>query len=394
MRIIRNRLKKAALGAAFSVFAFAPAQAQDVEAALERFKELVADQGFTINWENAQIAGSDAKLVGVTAGLPDEDPIPIGDITLSGISEIDAGYRVESIEMPYYSIQEGDLSVGITDVAMTGVVLPEEGQEGPIGGFLFYETANLASVIVNTAGTEVFSLTDLHIEVTAPEGDTPMEFTGAAEGFVVDLSTIGDPNSKAVLQALGYERIEGYAEMAGSWQPSNGDMSLSQYDLTVVDAGTLGIGLDLGGYTPEFIESLTRLQQKMAENPDQDNAAQGLAMMGLLQQITFIGAETSFADDGLTDKVLAYLADQQGMRPSDIANQAKAILPFAMAQLNNPGFTKMVTEAVSAFLDDPQSIRITARPDQAVPFATIMAGAMATPQSLPETLGVTVVANE
>lgn len=394
MRNFRNHLKIAALGTMFSALLLANAQAQDIDAALERFKELAAEQGFTIDWENAQVAGSDVTLVGVTAGLVDEDPVPIGDIMLTGISENDTGYRIESIEMPYYSVEEGDLTVEIMDVGMTGVLLPKEGQQGPLGEFLFYETANLGSVTTNVAGAEVFSLTDLHVEVTMPEGDAPMEFTGAAEGFAIDLSSVEDPEAKAVIQSLGYERIEGYAEMAGSWQLSSGDLSLSQYDLTVVDAGTLGMSIDLSGYTPEFIEALTRLQQQMAENPEEDSAAQGLAMMGLLQQLSFIGAEISFIDDGLTNKVLAYVADQQGMQPSDIANQAKAIIPFAMAQLNNPDFSAMVTEAVSNFLDDPQSIRITAQPDEAVPFATIMAGAMTTPQNLPETLGVTVVANE
>jgi hypothetical protein len=82
------------------------------------------------------------------------------------------------------------------------------------------------------------------------------------------------------------------------------------------------------------------------------------------------------------------------MSAKDIANQAKAILPFALAQLNNPELTAQVSAAVGKYLDDPQSLEISAEPAASVPFALIMAGAMTNPLDLPKTLGVKVTANE
>src|SRR5690606_34056364 len=112
------------------------------------------------------------------------------------------------------------------------------------------------------------------------------------------------------------------------------------------------------------------------------------------QQLTFHEAEIAFTDDSLTNKVLEFVAQSQGMSASDIKNQAKAELPFALAQLNNPDFTSAATKAVSAFLDDPQVLRVTAAPAEPVPFALIMAEGMSTPQGLIKTLGVSVTANE
>lgn len=117
-------------------------------------------------------------------------------------------------------------------------------------------------------------------------------------------------------------------------------------------------------------------------------------MLGLLQQLTFNGASVRFTDDSLTNKILEYVAKQQGMSPKDVANQAKAIVPFGMAQLNNPELTAQVTAAVSTYLDNPKSIEIAARPSSPVPFALIMAGAMSNPADLTKTLGVSVRANE
>ena len=48
------------------------------------------------------------------------------------------------------------------------------------------------------------------------------------------------------------------------------------------------------------------------------------------------------------------------MSPDDIKNQAKAIVPFLTAQLNNPELSSVVTAAVTKYLDDPKSLEIAA----------------------------------
>jgi hypothetical protein len=119
-----------------------------------------------------------------------------------------------------------------------------------------------------------------------------------------------------------------------------------------------------------------------------------MAMLGLMQQLTLHAASIRFDDDSLTKKVLDYLGKQQGMSGSDIANQAKAIVPFLTAQLNNPDLSAQITTAVNAFLDNPQNIEVAAAPTSPVPFALIMAGAMSNPLDLTKTLGVKVTANQ
>jgi hypothetical protein len=118
----------------------------------------------------------------------------------------------------------------------------------------------------------------------------------------------------------------------------------------------------------------------MAAQPEgADKRAQGMAVLGLMQQLTFNSTSIRYDDDSLTNKVLDYVGKQQGMSAKDIANQVKAIIPFGMAQLQNPELTAQVSAAVGKFLDDPQSLEISAEPPSAVPFALIMAGAMANP---------------
>ncbi len=52
------------------------------------------------------------------------------------------------------------------------------------------------------------------------------------------------------------------------------------------------------------------------------------------------------------------------------------------------------TEAVTKYLDDPQSLEVSAEPATPVPFSQIAAAGMANPLDLTKSLGVTVSANE
>lgn len=372
------------------------ASAQSVEDAVERLKTYSADQGLRVEWDRLDVSGADATLVGARIGLDGEDFAPVGDIWLQNVSRDDKGYRIGKISLSDYYLNNPDegFTFSMRDVAMGNVLLPDEALRDNYGGFLFYETADVGALSLTLGGVDVFTMDDLHFEVTEPGDGQAMTFTGAAEAFTLDLSLMEDENQLAIVQTLGYEQLEGFLEMEGSWNPADGRMALSQFDFTVNDAGTLGLSFELGGYTPALVASLRELQKQIADNPEGDNSAQGLAILGLLQQLSFHGAEIAFADDTLTGKVLQFVADKQGMRPADVANQAKAVLPFVLAQLNNPELTAQAAKAVSAFLDKPGNLRIAASPADPVPFALIIATAMSTPVELTKSLALNVSAND
>jgi len=127
---------------------------------------------------------------------------------------------------------------------------------------------------------------------------------------------------------------------------------------------------------------------------EDEKSMQGLAMLGMMQGLTFTSATLRFDDDGLTTKALDYAGKKQGMSATDVANQAKAVVPFMLAQLQNPEFTAQVSEAVNAFMDNPHSIEISAKPATPQPLSALMAAGMGDPKSLITTLGVTIKANE
>ncbi|TYR32929.1 hypothetical protein FY036_10615 [Mesorhizobium microcysteis] len=395
MHVIQKHFRLFAACAALTAMPLSGALAQTAEEAAERFKALMVVQGFTIEWDSVDASGDDATLNGVRATLAGQDEsFPIGTIEMTGISQFDEGFRVEQIDFEDFEAADDRGSFTMEGMSMSGVILPDEAHVDGYGGSLYYDNASVDSMTATVDGTEIFTLTAAAVELTPPNTGAAMDFTGSVENFTLDLSFIEDAQQKAVIQALGYEQLEGSMAMAGSWNPADGALMLTQNDFTIDDLGTLGISMNMAGYTTEFIASLRALQEQMAENPDADSSVQGLAMLGLMQQLSFNRAEIAFDDDSLTGRVLEFLAGQQGASPATIASQAKAILPFALAQLGDPDFTASATRAVSSFLDDPQSIRIVAAPSQDVPLALIAAEAMSAPQGLIKTLGVTISAND
>lgn len=392
----RSAFRKLALTTFLFSLPLNAALAQDATAVAERLKSVLAGQNLTLAWTSVTGDASEAVLEGTSIQMAGEGkPFSIGKLTLSGITEENRGFKIETITTEPYSLNEGPTKVEVSPLTLGNVTLPASDSTDLLASFLMYETANLDNVSVKIGDKQAFQMTNFAAEVTPPADGNAMEFTGSAEKFTADLTLVEDPQSKAAIEALGYQNISGDFQMEGTWQPTDGRMALSSYDVTVDNAGTLGMTFDLGGYTVEFLKSVQELQKKMAAQPEgTDNSAQGLAMLGLMQQLTFNGATVRFDDDSVTNKVLEYLGKQQNMTAKDIANQAKAIVPFLMMELNNPELATQVTAAVTAYLDAPKSIEIAAKPASPVPFALLAASGMSNPKDLPKTLGLTVTANQ
>lgn len=397
MTFHQRGLGKLALSTFLLTLPLNAALAQDVTAIADRLKANLVDQGIDIGWSNITGDASEMILEGVTVKPAGEaQSLPIGNVTLSDVEETDGGgFYIGTLATQPFSRTEDGMTLDMSEFVITGMNVPGPNSTDPLDAIMLYEGAELDSMTVQAGGKTAFSLNGLAFEMTRPEDGKPMEFTGAAEKFTADLSLVEDPQSKAVIDALGYGNISGFLEVAGSWHPQNGELSLSQYDITVDNAGTLGMTFDLGGYTLDFIKSMQDMSKKMAEAPaGADNSASGLAMLGLMQQLSLSGATVRWDDDSLTNKVLDYLGKQQGLSGKDVANQAKAMVPIGLMQLGDPDLVAQASAAVNAYLDNPQNIEIASAPASPVPFAVIMSGAMANPASLVKTFGLKVTANQ
>ncbi|HEY4192957.1 MAG TPA: hypothetical protein VGM46_09965 [Mesorhizobium sp.] len=396
MTIHRSTFTKLAFSTILLTLPLNAAFAQDATAVADRLKASFARQNVDINWTGVTGDASSMVLQGVTAkAAAEKEAVGVGNVTLQGVTEADGGYSIETVSTEAFTRKEGEAEISVTPIVIHDLTIPADGATGPTGALMLYKSAELENATVKVGGKTAFSVENIAVDITPPADGNAMEFSGKTGKFNADLTLIDDPKSKEVIDALGYQNITGSLQLAGSWQPSDGKLEVSQYEIAVDNAGKLGMTFNLGGYTLDFIKSLQEMQKKMGEQPEgADKSAQGMAVLGLMQQLSFNSASIRYDDASLTNKVLDYVGKQQGMSGKDIANQAKAIVPFGLAQLNNPELTAQASAAIGKFLDDPKSLEISAVPPASVPFALIAAGAMANPLDLPKTLGVSVKGNE
>ena len=391
-----TKLKSLSLAALLSATALHSAWAWEAEEVAARYKTLLGDQGLTAEWTGVRQEGDSIILEGASLGLVDvKAKVELGDFLLENVSETDSVYEIGRIAIDSFEQSEGGFDIALSGLSIEGLILPKEGENAPYGGLMQYRRFAVDEARVGKDEDPVFTLESLSADTTLGDGTGELSFVGAVENFWVDVAALA--NNSAARSKLGeysYEELSGRVDMAGSWALEDGRMKITRYDVKVENAGTLAITADISGYTPEFIRTLQEMQKQMESATEEQKQAQGLAMLGLMQQLSLHGASIRFSDASLTGKVLAYAAEQQGVQPEDVANQAKAIVPLMAGQYLGPDLTQSLSRAVTAYLDNPRNITISVAPEEGIPFAVLMGTAMGSPEALAKQVGLSITANE
>jgi hypothetical protein len=393
---LKSGLRMLAATSALVVVFAGSAYAVDGNAVAARLKAVYAEQSGTIEYGNVETTGSTVVLKDTKFSTPSaKESFAVGDITLDDVSDTsDGGFKIGSLSIPDVNVdskEEPGSKIVVQGIKFEGITLPPEGATTPLAKMLQYEKAEVKHVGVSVKDKDVFSADELTGTMSPLSETAPVTFVLDLAKFKADLSGVEDPKTKEALKALGYETLTGKFQAEGSWNVPDGRLVFDKFDYLVDNAGTLGLKFDITGYTLDFIKGMQEAAKDMKGKPDD---AQSMAMLGLMQQLSFTGASIRFDDASVTYKALDYVAKKQGAKRGDLINQAKAIVPMAAAQLGNTEFAQSLGVAVSTYLDNPKTIEIKAAPAKPVPFAIIAAGGMADPKSLIKTLGVTVTASQ
>jgi hypothetical protein len=377
-----------ALFIAFSGVAHAEVDAQKV---VDAIKNQFAGQGVMLTIDSAELSGANVIAKGVSVGFAESEKSKIGDVVLENVTEDGSGYLVGKIAAPATKMEQGTEKFEFNGASINNVRIAGADETDPVKQLLLYESIEVGAIKVATAGAEVFRMDGLKATMSPYKAGEAMTFDASATGLYGDLTKIPDPKTQEAIKALGYTELNGSITSKGSWNPTDGRMTITEGAYDIKDVGRLNMTADISGYTPELVKSLQEMNKNMA---GQDESAKGLAMLGMLQQLNFISMSIRFDDASITNRLLEYAAKQQGQDKAAMVNQSKAIIPFALAQLKDPDFAAKVTAAASAYLDAPKSLEIKAAPAEPVPFALLMATGSTTPEALIKQLNVTVTANQ
>lgn len=382
-----------------ALFAFtSPALALDGKDLVNKLNAaLNVQNGMGIVAGSITVDGSDVTLADSRFELgKDKGSVQLGTIELEGVEEDAGAYTIETVSFEDIDITDANPSFTASDLSISNMRIPASSAGDTTDAVLFYGEASVGAIEVKLDGKSVASVGSAKMTSEVANDKKSLTFDVAVADIKGDLSAVEDPQARQTINDLGINEIDGNISMVGSWDLTSGTLATEEYAFDFDNIGRLNMAFSLSGYTLDFLRSVQEAAKKAeaSANDEQAQQAAGLAMLGLIQQLSFNSAEIRFDDDGITTKALDVAAKQQGTTGDQLAQMIKAMAPMMLAQYNMPELQKSLTEALNAYLDKPGSFTISAKPEKSVPVPTIMGAAMAAPNTIPQVLGVKVTAND
>ena len=405
--MIRMTFTALALGTTLST----PALALEADAFAERLKAALAKSNYELTYDSASLDGSNVTLTNFSLGValppaPEGDAPEIprldgGDVTFENVTERDGGgYRVERIgrtdvsgSIDEVGGEDEPASYTIGEWAIEGLRVPAEGAEG-FEAFINAERYFMRDATFSLAGEEYVTLAST--EATSDLDANPLSSAATIEDMAVNLRVVADesPELKSWIEGTGYESLTIDGEFEGSWNEETGEFSIPTYRIVLEDMGQFDMDMSFGGLTKQVIDQMMAMTEASSSGDPQQQQAAQMQMMGLAAQLQFGGFEIGYRDGGMADKLLDYYAQTNGQTKEALVQQTIGALPFVLGQLQAPELASQVQEAVTAFLNDPQSIRISMKPDAMVPLVALMGAAASSPGDVAKALNAQVMAND
>lgn len=377
-----------------------PALALDGQDLLKKINAAFATGGTAITAESVEVSGSDVVLKGVKLGVEGETtekPLGLAELTLQGVTEEDGGaYFIDRVEFPEVNVTEEKSSFKVQDLYLAGVYVPGDANAQGIDSLMFYEEAHSGPIDVTVDGKSVFSMAEAVGTMGLSDDETTITFEGNVTGVKADLSTVEDPKAKESIEALGLTTLDGNMSMSGSWEVESGTIDIEDYAIDFANVGKLSMAFSMSGYTLDLVKQMQEQARMMQAQPQNEQAQQaaGLAMLGLVQQLSLVNAQIRFEDAGITKRGLDYAGKSQGTDGAQMAQMVKGMVPILLAQAKLGALQNEVSAAVNAYLDDPKALTIAAAPANPVAFPMIMGAAMGAPETIPGLIGLKVTAND
>ena len=391
-----------------------PAMALDAQSFVARVEAIYEPLGYELTFGEATLEGDTILAKGVRIGLGAEPgqaaPWAVTtDITFSGVSELpDGGYRAETVTVPDIDTDFASDPVGhitLRELRLEGFYLPAGETVSADAVLQLVKAIRTGPLNIQRDGEQVLSVASMEaVSSFNPEPGTGplvnLTSTLAVNDISLDLSSIeqDDPAAGANIKALGLTQLNGDISQSMNWSMADGHLVVDKFLFDFDQVGALDLRFDLLGFTPALMDKLGKAQAAtMVEGYDAESeeaqAAQMMMGMEMLQGVTLAGLSVRYDDASLAGKVLDYFASQQGVERAQLVEGLKASLPQMLAGTPVPALADIVTNPVSEFLDNPQSLEIAVAPATPTTLLVLTAAA-ANPAGLLSMLGLTVTANK
>ena len=282
------------------------------------------------------------------------------------------------------------VTFGMNSMTIAGVNFPTT-MRADVGDWMkIYSAVSLNGMTASLGDMQVFALNSLSGTIDPADSDGTINTTSTLDGLMVYLKAIPDPQTQAIAQQLGYDRIEGKMVGQGSYNPNTGRADVSNIMLNLKDMFDLAMNYSVTGYTPEVVAKIQEAQVEMAKGKSQMEAFG--AIMPVLSNVKLEGIKLALTDRSLTGKLLDFQAKQMGTTGDQLASGAPMMIGMGMGGLGMPALTEMVTKAVGTFLQTKGTLTVEAVPPQPVPIMNLVMTGQGDPTKIPDMINLKVSA--
>jgi len=378
-------------------------QAQDAEEFAGKFAETYRSGGYDVDFGPGEVDGDTIRYDGVTitlVGAPEpSEPMTLDTtLTFDGVvRQADGSYRAESLSVPDVDLTAEGVHVLMRNLVIKDIYLPAEIPDGFAAALQMaaHFSAGPLEVSVPDAGRFAMESFTSETEFFPAQDAAVLERLSAvteAKGLEIDLSTVTEPQARAVIDALGLGQVSGEGRQVMSWSMDDGRMQVTESSITLDGLGKLDFTMDISGYTPELMSELSILQAELTALPEAERRSREEAMgMDLLQRFTVAGLALRYEDQSLAGRLLDYFAQAQNADRATFVAGLQVIVPALLAQSGSATLVDQAGSAVTDFLADPQSFEARLAPATPVNMLTLVQ--TGDPEAIAQMLGLSIAAN-
>ncbi len=250
-----------------------------------------------------------------------------------------------------------------------------DGADGPDITKMRAESYAISDVGVGKVGGARFTLASLKATNGDYVDDLPTSGSFALDDLVLPAALLEDPSAREPIDALGYQQIVVDSDMTYSFDVATKTLDLPHFRISMKDGGEL----DLTFKAQDF--DIAALQQ----------ASASMEPPTALLAAKLVKAAITYRDNSLADRLLGYIAAQQGSSKDEVRDEAVKTLRQQKAAFPGPILGAAIDQLVK-FVQNAKSLTIAVEPAQPTSFVAF--GQNATkPEALAAQLGLKVTAD-
>ncbi len=396
------KLKLISVCAISAMMAPTGALAVDAQDFAERLSETVSTlASFQITFDDAQMDGNNVVINGLNiSNFPgtdgDENSIDTNIVFTNVVETEFGGYRADQAQFENIDMNKDGIHLIVSDIVVEGIELFSDSESNVLSMMKLYQRFSVGPISVDVENENVFRVEGMAVTAEWNEDDTVMRSDYDITGIYGNLSKIDETEFQEMISVFDLSEITASMVGRSTWALDEGRLSIAESSITVDKIGRLNITGDIVGYTLALAEKVQQMARDMNEleaGSEQFEMQTLQMLMSLAADLSIDGFNIRFDDDSITYKIMDFIGEEEGLSRKGMISTIAQILPMALSELDMPELQAEITEAVIAFLRDPQSIEIDASPNEAVPVMGLMAVAQ-NPSIAKDLLGLSVSANQ